>query len=61
MIGFLYPYALRLSVLLGSIWELFEWFVGAHKPEILRGIGYCDSPSGVKKITKFGGMVNGKI
>ena len=52
MIGFLYPYALRLSVLLGSLWELFEWFVGTYKPEILRGIGYCDSPSGVKKNNK---------
>ena len=52
LIGFLYPYALRLTILLGSLWEVFEWYVGIYKPKILNGIGFCESPSGNKKNNK---------
>jgi len=45
LIGYLYPYSIRLSFLLGCIWESFELWLGTTKPPILSGFGYC----GVKK------------
>ena len=53
MIGSLFPNTLRISFLIGLLWELFEWYCGVYKPKCLEGIGFCTSPSGAKK--------NGKV
>ena len=49
MLGFIHPNVMRLSVLMGLLWEVFEWWVGVYKPKFLEGIGFCPSPSGAKK------------
>jgi phosphatidylserine decarboxylase len=52
LIGFVYPDTMRLSVLAGIMWELFEWYCGVYKPKCLEGFGFCASPSGSKKNEK---------
>ena len=49
MMGFIYPNTLRISVIMGLVWELFEWYCGVYKPKCLEGIGFCKSPSGAKQ------------
>ena len=49
MMGFIYPNTLRISVIMGLLWEAFEWYCGVYKPKCLEGIGFCKSPSGAKK------------
>jgi hypothetical protein len=49
VIGYIYPKMMRLSLLLGVLWEVFEWYVGEYKPKFLLNLGFCSSPSGAKK------------
>jgi len=49
MMGFIYPNTLRISVIMGLLWEIFEWYCGVYKPKCLEGIGFCKSPSGAKQ------------
>lgn len=46
MMGYIFPNALRISVIMGLLWEVFEWYCGVYKPKCLEGIGFCKSPSG---------------
>ena len=48
LIGFLYPNSLVLNMILGSIWELFETYIGYYKPDIIHGWGFCDTDKGIK-------------
>ena len=41
LIGYLYPNTLILTMCLGSLWELFEFYVGYYKPSYLKGWGFC--------------------
>lgn len=43
VIGYMYPYSIRLTFLFGCIWELFEFWVGIYKPSILSEFGFCNS------------------
>jgi hypothetical protein len=45
-VGYLYPDSIVLTLTLSILWEIFELYVGIHKPEILRGWGFCDSMTG---------------
>ena len=49
LLGYMHPNVMRLSILIGLLWEIFEWWVGVYKPKFLEGIGFCPSPSGAKK------------
>lgn len=49
VLGYLYPETLRISIIIGLMWEAFEWYVGVYKPKALEGMGFCPSPSGRKK------------
>lgn len=46
MMGFIFPNTLRISVIMGLLWEIFEWYCGVYKPKFLEGVGFCKSPSG---------------
>ena len=48
MMGYIFPNTLRISVISGLIWEIFEWYCGEYKPKCLEGVGFCKSPSGSK-------------
>jgi phosphatidylserine decarboxylase len=48
LLGYLYPNSMRISVIFGVLWEIFEWYVGIYKPKWLEGMGFCKSPSGAK-------------
>ncbi len=43
VMGYLYPYSLRLSFIIGCIWEFIEFLAGKYKPKILSSIGFCKS------------------
>ena len=43
LMGYLYPYALRLSFIIGCIWELIELWAGKYKPKIFNSLGFCKS------------------
>lgn len=41
LIGYLYPNTLVLTMCLGGLWELFEFYVGYYKPIDLENLGFC--------------------
>lgn len=52
-VGYLYPQTLILTMILGILWEIFEFYVGKNKPSILKNIGFC-STDGKEKIWWYG-------
>lgn len=41
LIGYLFPETFYLTMALGILWEVFEWWVGITKPAFLKDIGNC--------------------
>ena len=56
ILGYLYPNTLLPTMALGSVWELFETYVGIYQPKIINGFGFCNSPTAEngKKIWWYG-------
>ena len=49
ILAFIYPLAIRLNIVSGILWELFEYWVGKTKPKSLKGWGFCKNPNAKKK------------
>ena len=47
--GYLFPNYLFLAMIIGILWELFEFFYGYFKPTFLRGWGHCISTDIIDK------------
>ena len=63
ILGTLYPNTFLLSLLMGILWELFEFILGVIKPKILKGITDChrgDSKSYLSNDQKDGYWWYGK-
>ena len=48
ILALIYPFALRLNIISGICWELFEYWVGKTKPDSLKGWGFCKNPNSKK-------------
>jgi hypothetical protein len=67
--GFFFPNTLVLSMILGILWEIFEWTAGRLKPSLLKPFGECHSNEPNKVwwygkyqdiVTDFAGFIVGK-
>ena len=43
IIGYIYPSTFIISMCIGSIWELFETYMGIYKSTQLKKWGFCDT------------------
>jgi len=50
IMGYLFPHSIRLSFLFSVIWELFEYYNGKYRPEVLKNIGSCESTNSNKNL-----------
>ena len=39
--GYLFPNTLRISFIIGLLWEFFEWYCGVYKPKSLKLMFLC--------------------
>ena len=53
-VGYFYPNTLLLTMFLGIVWELFEFYIGINKPTIFRNIGFCKTDNGAEKVWWYG-------
>ena len=53
MIGYLYPNSLIITMFLGLLWELFEFYIGFSKPSIFKNIGFCTT-DGKERVWWYG-------
>ena len=53
LIGYLYPNSLIITMLLGLLWELSEFYIGEKKPSLLKNIGFCTT-DGKERVWWYG-------
>ena len=54
IVGFFYSKVFVITMLLGIFWELFETYVGIYKPEIIKGLGFCELSANKYKVWWYG-------
>ena len=53
LVGYLYPNSLIITMFLGLLWELFEFYIGEKKPKLMENIGFCTT-DGKERVWWYG-------